>query len=96
MPQAATQVRTLHCFISLRSKERALRLLFGNGAGSTGVVFMSCAEGWDPDRWDTLDILQPSGQVIRTERSSSARSSSAPLIEKDQADEKVITYSLCS
>ncbi len=52
---------------------------------------MSCAEGWDPDRWDSLDIIQPTGQVIRTERSSSTRSSTATPVEKEQADEKVST-----
>ncbi|CAL5227825.1 g10853 [Coccomyxa viridis] len=54
-----------------------------------GDATSSYAEGWDPDRWDSLDIIQPTGQVIRTERSSSTRSSTATPVEKEQADEKV-------
>ncbi|CAK0750131.1 hypothetical protein CVIRNUC_001966 [Coccomyxa viridis] len=49
----------------------------------------SYAEGWDPDRWDSLDIIQASGQVIRTEMGSSARSGSAAPAEVQQQDDKV-------
>ena len=47
------------------------------------------AEGWDPDRWDSLDIIQASGQVIRAEMGSSARSGSAAPAEVEQQDDKV-------
>ena len=47
------------------------------------------AEGWDPDRWDSFDIIQASGQVIRTEMGSSARSGGAAPAEVEQQQAKV-------
>ncbi|BDA45986.1 hypothetical protein COCOBI_08-0780 [Coccomyxa sp. Obi] len=42
----------------------------------------SYAEGWDPEKWDNLgwDIVQPSGRVVRTDKSMQ-EVSSAPSVE---------------
>ena len=50
---------------------------------------MPYIEGWDPERWDALDIIQPSGRVIRTEMGSSSRTSPTKPAEVDELDRKV-------
>ena len=44
----------------------------------------SYAEGWDPERWDNLglDIVEPSGRVVRTDGSMMAGPSKAPELER--------------
>ena len=59
------------------------------GCMCNAACINASAEGWDPDRWDSLDIIQASGQVIRTEMGSSARSGSAAPAEVQQQDDKV-------
>lgn len=53
---------------------------------------MSYAEGWDPDRWDALNIVQPTGQIIRTEMGGRSTHASRTIpAESDQLDNKVTT-----
>ena len=44
----------------------------------------SYAEGWDPERWDNLglDIVEPSGRVVRTDSSMVPGPSKAPDLER--------------
>ena len=59
------------------------------GSMCNAASLSASAEGWDPDRWDSLDIIQASGQVIRTDMGSSARSGSAAPAEVEQQEDKV-------
>ncbi len=56
----------------------------------------SYAEGWDPERWDNLglDIVEPSGRVVRTDGSMMPGPSKAPELERPT--EKVCVLTWCT
>lgn len=58
----------------------------------------SYAEGWDPEKWDNLgwDIVQPSGRVVKTDKSMQEVSSAPDVHAPSERVRTVVPFVLAS